>query len=141
MVVIPAVNLPAVLVAAVANMVVGMVWYSPPAFGKAWMALVGMTPEKMEQMKKDKSPQKAMGLMLVAALWTAFSLGVAVRWAGVSSALDGAVVGLLIWLGFVATTSAASVLFESRPAKLYLINNAHFAVNFAISGAILAVWL
>ena len=39
--------LPAVL-GAVAAMVLGMFWYSPKGFGKTWMVLVGITPEKMK---------------------------------------------------------------------------------------------
>lgn len=140
MVVIPAVNLPAVLVAAVANMVVGMVWYSPKVFGNRWMALTGITPQKIEEMKKSGKPQKAMGLVFLGAILSAAFLAVAIRWAGAATPLDGAVVGLLIWLGFIATTSAAGVLFEGRPANLYLLNNSHFAVNFALSGAILGAW-
>jgi hypothetical protein len=140
MVALPAVNLVAVLVATGINMAVGMVWYSPKVFGGQWMALSGITPQQMEEMKRSGKPQKAMGLMLLVALWSAFSLAVAVRWAGVSTALDGAVVGVLVWLGFVATSSAASVLFEGKPVKLYLLNNGHYAVNFLVSGALLAAW-
>src|SRR5262249_62181168 len=40
------INWAAIVVAALAKMVLGAVWYSPVAFGPAWMELVGRTPEE-----------------------------------------------------------------------------------------------
>jgi len=49
------VNLLAVLVAAVATMIVGFLWYSPLLFAKPWMTLMGYDPNdktKQEEMRK-----------------------------------------------------------------------------------------
>ena len=48
----PEINLIAVLLAAVAMMAVGFFWYSPKGFGKQWMQLSGITPDKISEAKK-----------------------------------------------------------------------------------------
>jgi len=42
-----------VVVAAVVNMGVGALWYSPMGFGKSWSKLIG---KKMEDMRKNAGP-------------------------------------------------------------------------------------
>ena len=41
------VNYLAVLIAALINIFLGMLWYSPAMFAKAWMASIGKTPEEI----------------------------------------------------------------------------------------------
>jgi hypothetical protein len=45
-----------------------------------------------------------------------------------------------LWLGFIVTTQAATVIFELRPLGLYLLNIGYQFVGCALAGAILAVW-
>jgi hypothetical protein len=45
------INYAAVLLAAVANMVVGMLWYGP-LFGKQWQALMGFNADSMKSITK-----------------------------------------------------------------------------------------
>ena len=40
------VNYLAVLLAAISSMVVGSLWYMPAGFGKAWMKLTGVKPDR-----------------------------------------------------------------------------------------------
>lgn len=128
------INIWAVIVAAVVNMVVGYVWYSKALFASEWAKAVG---KKMEDMSGGGS---GYALTMVGSLVQAWILGVLVHWRGADTALLGAKVGLLAWLGFVATTYATSYVFESRPKKLYYINVGYFLVVLVINGAILAVW-
>ncbi len=46
------VNLLAVLGAAVLNMVLGALWYSPMLFGSSWMKEMKTNKKEMEEMKK-----------------------------------------------------------------------------------------
>jgi Protein of unknown function (DUF1761) len=69
------INLLAVLVAAIATMVVGFLWYSPLLFAKAWMKEMGYDPNdkaKTEKMKKSAGP--AYGGSFLASLVSAFIL-------------------------------------------------------------------
>lgn len=129
------VGLVPVVVSAVVAMVVGMLWYGP-LFGKKWMALMGIKSVNMEA-KKSEMP-KSMAIGFVAALVTAYMIGVVVKLSQAASAADGAVIGGLTWLGFVATITLGSVLWEGKSVELYALNNAHHLVVFAITGAILA---
>ncbi len=130
------INYAAVLVTAIISMVIGAIWYSPPAFGTTWMALAGKTPEDMKQ----GSARNAYAMMFIAALVLAFVLAHVVRWANAASLTGGAKVGITVWIGFVLTVTSGAVIFEGRPIRLYWLNSGYQLVSLVISGAILARW-
>ena len=135
------INLWPVLVAAVATMVVGFLWYSPLLFARPWMVLMGYDPNdktKLEEMRK--SAGKSYAISFVASLVSAFVLAKVIDVTTVNSALYGMKVGLAMWLGFVTTVQLTGVLFAKQPAKLYLINTGYQLVCYLAMGAILAVW-
>lgn len=135
------INLWPVLVAAVATMVVGFLWYSPLLFARPWMVLMGYDPNdktKLEEMRK--SAGKSYAISFVASLVSAFVLAKVIDITTVNSALYGMKVGLAMWLGFVTTVQLTGVLFAKQPAKLYLINTGYQLVCYLAMGAILAVW-
>jgi hypothetical protein len=130
------VNFAALVAAAVVRMVIGAVWYAPPVLGKPWMALVGMTPEKVKA-----GMGRAIAVDLAGSLVMAFVLTHAARYAGASTPLEGAAVGFFCWIGFVATVTLAITIYEQRPMKLFWINNGFQLISLLIMGAILAVWI
>ena len=135
------VNLLSVLVAAIATMVVGFLWYSPILFAKPWMVLMGYDPNdkaKLEEMRE--SAGKSYALSFVASLVSAFVLAKIILIMTVNSALYGMKIGFAVWLGFVATVQLTEVLFAKKPVKLYLINTGYQMVCYLAMGAILAVW-
>ncbi len=131
-------NYPAVLVAAVLNMVIGALWYSPALLGKRWMDLVGLKPEDVQ--RRMAGAPRMYGLAFVASLLMAYALARIVWYSGVATVTGGAAIGLLAWLGFVATTHGVNYLFEGRPARLYWINTGYPLASLVIMGALLAVW-
>ena len=135
------INLWSVLVAAVASMGVGFLWYSPLLFARPWMVLMGYDPEdkaRLEAMRQGAG--KMYGLSFLASLVSALVLAKIILITTVSSALYGMKVGFAVWLGFVATVQLTSVLFAKQPVKLYLINTGYQLVCYLVMGAILAVW-
>ena len=126
------VNLVAVVAAAVASMVLGMIWYGP-LFGKKWMELTG---KKMDG--KKEGMMKSYAIMFIGSLVAACVLGFFVRTAGALDIMNGALVGVTAWLGFVATVTLGMVLWDGKPWSLYVLNNGYQLINFAIMGAILA---
>ncbi len=128
----PAVNWMAIVIAAVIQMVVGFLWYSPMLFGNAWAKMSGI---KMDPSKK--MPMMPMVWMFVGTLVLSFVLSGFVGYAGAKGLMDGAFVGIMAWLGFIATTTVHTVLFENKPFKLYLLNNGHYLVGLALAGAVL----
>ena len=132
------VNYLAVLVAAIINMVIGAIWYSHSLFGKNWMELAGVRPEDAE--KRAGGARRAYSWTFVASLLMAYALARILWYAGPQSAIGGGMIGLLAWLGFVATTVGANYLFEGRPCRLYAINTGYPLVSLIVMGAILAAW-
>lgn len=131
-------NYLAILVAAIATMVLGFLWYGP-LFGKPWMKLAGLTTEKISEMKK-KGMTKTYMVSMLASLIMAYVLSFFVSSVGADTAVAGAVVGLWVWVGFVATTMINDVLFLNKSVNLYSINTGYQLVSLLIMGAILGVW-
>ena len=125
------VNLLAVLVAGVVHIVLGLVWFQPKLFGNAWMKLSG---------KEMKPASRWIPAGMIAHLFMTLVLAVIVKLSGVTTAMQGAVVGILVCLGFIATILAGELVWEKIPFRLYLIRVANQLVGFAIAGIILSVW-
>lgn len=130
------VNYWAVLVAALANMVIGAIWYNPRAFGTAWMRLTGRTMADAQQ----QNARTAYLLTFLAALLAAYVLSLFVDFTRAANLAAGAWTGILLWLGLVATTGLANFVFEGKPWSLYAIVYGHHLVALAVMGAIVAVW-
>lgn len=135
------VSLLSVLVAAVATMVVGFLWYSPVLFARPWMAAMGYDPEDKAKMQEmQKSAGKSYAISFVASLASAFVLAKIIHISTVDTALYGMKIGFAIWLGFVTTVQLTAKLFGNQSTKLYLINTGYQLVCYLAMGAILAAW-
>jgi hypothetical protein len=135
------VNLLAVLVAALATMVVGFLWYSPILFAKPWMREMGYDPNdkaRIQEMQKSAGP--AYFGSFLASMVTAYILALFFHWLRVSSIDYGLIVAFHAWLGFVATVQLTAVLFMKQSAKLFAINTGYQMVCYLAMGAILAAW-
>ncbi|HXP76005.1 MAG TPA: DUF1761 domain-containing protein [Stellaceae bacterium] len=130
-----AINWLALIVAALARMILGAVWYSPAVLLKPWLAAAGITEAQM----KTRFP-KALVADVVGSLLMAFALAHLVKFAGAESVGYGAGFGFLTWLSFIAVTTFSATLYEHRPIKLWLIGNSYHAIALMIMGAILAAW-
>lgn len=128
------VNYFAIVVAALVPMLLGAVWYSPVLFARPWMREVGRTPEELT------GAGLGYGLSILAALVTSYALARIVRWAEVDDVFNGAAVGVLVWLGFVATVLAVTTYFGGRSRKLWAIDASYQLLSLAIMGAIHGIW-
>ncbi len=131
-------NLLTVLVAAIAATVIGALWYGP-LFGKKWMALSKIQKKDVVAMKKNAGQSYA--IMFVGTLVTAFVLSQFIDWTDSLSAGLGALVGFWAWLGFIATTTLGSVLWEGKPWSLWVLNASYQLVSALTMGVILGVWV
>ena len=147
------VNLLAVLVCAIVAMAIGFLWYSPALFAKPWVKEMGYDMNDkaaMDKMRKSAGP--AYGASFVGSIVTAMVLGKLLNalsrhsdriWHAIAvpqPVLYGVMVGVAVWLGFVATVQLTGVLFANQSAKLFAINTGYQFVCYAAMGAILAVW-
>ncbi len=137
MVIAYSVNYLAVLVATIASFVSGFLWYGP-LFGKKWQKMMKFTEKSMKSM--NLTPMKAMTLGFITTLITVYVLAMFIKVAGATTISGGLLVGFWIWLGFIATTTLGSYLWEGKSLNLYFFNNAFNIINILIVSAILSVW-
>lgn len=131
------INYAAVLVSAIASTVVGALWYSPLLFGKLWMRLSGFSGAAMPE-KSDVAKLYAASFM--ADIVTAGAVAILINAVNTFTVGEGLSLALLVWLGFVATTTLGTVLWERKPIALYILNNAFKLVSILIMAVILSVW-
>lgn len=124
-----------IILAAVAQMVVGFIWYGP-LFGKTWMSMMGINTQSMGR----EGMGKTYAIQAVGSLVTAYVLATLVGMMGAKTLAAGVQAGFWVWLGFVATVTLGSVLYERRSWNLYVLNNGYQLVSLAIMGAIVARW-
>jgi hypothetical protein len=124
----------AILVAAVVPMVLGALWYSPVLFARPWMRAVGRTPEELS------GASLGYALSALVALVTSYVLARVVKWAEVDDVWNGALVGLFVWIGFVATVLAVNTYFGGRPRMLWAIDAGYQLASLVVMGVILGAW-
>jgi len=134
------INYLAVLVAAIAAIVIGSLWYSPILFGNIWMKLSGITKEKMEKDKKKGGMTKLYVVQIVASLVMACVLANLIALLGLTGVVGGIQIAFLVWVGFVLPLLIGNVLWEGKSWALYLLNITYNLVNLIVMGIILAVW-
>jgi hypothetical protein len=136
-------NYLAIVVSAVILWVLGAIWYSPALFAKPWMELLGI--------KKGEGKQSGLILGMVASfigdLVLSFILAHIIIWANAfgfaKSAFgfaNGGVLGVLVWIGFIAAPNLPQGIYEGRPFKLFAINGGYWLVGLFIVGGLLAAW-
>jgi hypothetical protein len=134
-------NLPAIIVAALAIFVFGWLWYGP-LFGKAWAA-------EMKIPMDGKPPAGVMArgmiLMLVGNLLLSYVFySNAQAWQMVmpdaSNLLFGFMGGFFIWLGFFLPQNLSKLAWESNSMRLFWINTVHAFLSLQIVAMIFSHW-
>lgn len=128
---------PAVLVAAIVHWMLGAVWYG--VFTKQFVALMEWTPEKLNAIE-TQSHTKEYLTAFVSSLILVYILAHFVQYTNARSAPGGLQTAFWLWLGFIATTQIATVVFEGRKPGLYLLNIGYQLVACSIAAVILAIW-
>ena len=126
----------AVIVCAIANLVVGAVWYSPALFYNAWKKENGFTDDDIKQkFNPGKMYTLSTILSLIISYNLAFFLGDAKtdwQW--------GMTAGFLAGFGWAAMIFAIIAIFEIRSWKYIFINAGYIIVYFTLIGLILGAW-
>jgi hypothetical protein len=122
----------AVLYAAVAQWLLGALWYGY-VFKARWKTLVGI-PEG----EKPKNAWFPMVASFIANLVLSLVLAHFVKWSGGTTFRHGLYVGAICWVGFMAPPLLTEHIFEPRPAKLFAINACYWLMAMMIGGGILA---
>ncbi len=131
------VNYLAVVVAALAPMVIGAMWYGP-VFGKIWIKAHGYDQEKLAEMQAGMG--KAYGLSFVCYLVMALVMALLIAATGWWETAGGIHTGLICWLGFAATIGLTAHLFSDKKPAAYLLDAGFQLVYMVAMGIVLASW-
>ena len=123
----------AILIAALANMVIGFLWYGTWAFGKSWMKLSGHTMGE----GFPAGPGPLYALTAVAAVVQAITMAWFIGQTGANSGAAGAIVGLYVGMGIVAAAMFAEVLFAGRHPRLFAITAGYSVLALIVQGMII----
>lgn len=129
-----ALNPVAIVIGTIGYMILGFVWYT--AFSAVWTDAMGWSEDEMAQ------EGSSIGYLIttVASLVAVISLALLLNWTDASTWQDGLAVGILVGIGFVATTAVQAVPFEGRAWSVYAINAGYNIVALAGIGVLLALW-
>lgn len=133
------VNYFSVLLASLASMVVGFVWYSPLMFAKPWMKHMKLDAKKLKESQKKMG--KTYGMSFITTVVTAGVLALLLNTSLVITMTEGLMLGGVVWLGFVATTMFTGVLFSEMPVGLFLINSGYQLASILVMSAVLTAMM
>ena len=123
-------NLLAIGVATLVAIVIGMVWYAPPVFGRRWQRHMGIS--------KPGAVAGAVWAVCYASL--GFTLVYLFKHIGVSGAQDGFRWGATLGLSVAAMAVAPNYAFGRRALSLFAIEMGYVVVALSVMGMILAEW-
>ncbi len=128
-----------ILVATVAALVAGIIWYQPFMFGNRWKELVkeytGMTDEDLKP-----EPLRQIPMWFFVTLINAIVVYLIADRLDIQSRLSAIKIALALWAGFGLTFSSWSVIFARQRQSLWLLNNGAFLLMQAVICFILVMW-
>jgi hypothetical protein len=136
------INYIAVIVAIVANFILGFIWYTP-LFGKAWAREL-----KMDTSVKPTGGQMAKGLIttLIGNFLLVYVFAHNIEaWTFVPNMNEMSAAGTILnsaiftWLGFFVPVDLNTVMWEGKSWKFFFINTVYHLLTLLIAATILTV--
>lgn len=132
-----AVNWIAVVVAAVASMALGFVWYM--VLAKQWMAALGKTREQVVGDSGGSVTPFVISFLMQ--LVMAYSLTLFVpRLMGSSTVVNGLIVGFHVWLGFVITSMIINHRYQGNKWSLTAIDGGYLLGVLLVQGVVIGLF-
>ena len=128
------INWLAVIVVGIIYFLIVFFWYYPNIFGNIWLELVGKDGVEKSKIIKESIVMVFTSIVSVLIIEVLIDL---TMWNDIGSAV---LLGLLLWIGFVAMIAINQNIFNDRGVKLYFIEYGSYLVAFLISAIILAAW-
>ena len=130
----------AVVLAVVAAMVVGFVFYMPAVFGKRWMDMVGHTDESVQ----GGGPPLLYPLVIVANLITAYALAgvtfLSHHFYGGDFFVSAFISAWILWLAFTAARILVHDLFDTRTLGITALSALNELLTFTAMALVIGLW-
>ena len=127
-----------VFVAALATFFLGALWYQP-LFGNAWKRAHGYSEARLKAMQTLRPMPVFFAGLIVCYLLAAFAIAMLVVKIQITSAGEGAVLGLVIWV-VAAAIQLTGWLSSDKPFVAFQIDAGYQLFYLPIMGAILGAW-
>jgi len=136
----PEINHLAVVLAVVAAMIVGFIFYMPAVFGRRWMNMVGHTEESVQ----GGGPPLLSPLVIAAGFITAYTLaGVAFlshEFYGGSFFVSAFISAWILWLGFTASRMLVHDLFDTRTLGITALSALNELITVTAMALVIGIW-
>jgi hypothetical protein len=130
----------AIIVAGIAALVIGIVWYLPPTFGTRWAGFVKRYTGLSDSDLMPSNIPMTLGLWLLGFIANAFALAIILRGMGISNLIDGILLAVIVWAGFGLVLSSWPVIHAKQPSGLWLVNGVAYLVMQIVMTIILSLW-
>jgi hypothetical protein len=127
-----------IVLATIAQFILGAIWYSPLLFGKWWMQImeVGhLSQDELKKMQKEMGPFYALQFLLT--LFSTFSLARLIPYIPEFSIYH---IAFWIWIGFIAPVQISSVVWGNTKKK-YWVRQLFVMLSMQLAGLMLASWI
>ena len=131
------VNILAVGAATVLAFALGALWYSPVLFARPWMAAHGFSDERIKELQTGTSPAHAISFACWLMMATVLALIAPHFGDGIGAIL---LMGILLSLGFSATTGLTQNRFSGKPVSLWVIDSGYQIASIVIMSVVLGLW-
>ncbi len=132
------VNYTYVVIATIAQFILGAVWYSPLLFGKWWMEFMectDMPPEELQKMQKAMTPFYLLQLFLT--FFTTVSFANLVLYIPAFGIYH---IAFWIWIGFIVPVQIASVVW-AKTKRQFWAKQIFVMVTNQLASLMLAAWI
>ena len=136
------INFAAVVVAAVAAIAIGSIWFGPRTFFPVWWKAMGRSAD-------EKPGGENMGIVFagtfVGQFTQAFAVSIVMAWfaasnGGMVSFGDALVVGLVLGVGLAAAASLSHRLFAGQSFTVWLLEVGNDIVGITVMAIIIGLW-
>jgi len=124
----------AIVLAVIANMIIGALWYSPILFAKVWLKSLGKSMEELQ----ESSANIGYAYTTIAGIISAIVLSLFISMLDTVTIGEGALIGFLAGAGIASARELSPTFFEGRKYTLFFISTGYHIVSLTVMGIIIA---
>jgi len=128
------INILAIVLAVIANMIIGALWYSPVLFANVWLKSLGKSMEELQ----ESSANIGYAYTTIAGIISAIVLSLFISMLDTVTIGEGALIGFLAGAGIASARELSPTFFEGRKYTLFFISAGYHIVSLTVMGIILA---